>query len=288
MPLSYEQRVLQVLEYIHDNPAGDLSLDALAEIANVSRFHWHRVFHAMTGETCAQSVRRIRLFLAAKWLLNDDGPVAEIAVRAGYPNLQSFTRAFNERFGVPPAAFRKSGLPGSLPTQLLREDRRNRGNLTMFKIETTNQPERQLGAILHKGAYTGIGNVFAKLASMATQQNLWPSVRGFIGVHYDDPNVVDESELRAHAGIWIAEGTRLPASLEAVDLPASQCAVLHYKGPYTSIKVAYDYLYGDWLAKSGREAADSPPYEIYLNNPDDTEESELLTDIVLPLVSLKS
>ena len=94
--MTYEQRVLRVLQYIHDNPAGDLSLDALSEIAMMSRFHWHRVFVGMTGETCAQAVRRTRLHLAATWLSNSDLPVADVAARAGYPNLQSFTRIFND------------------------------------------------------------------------------------------------------------------------------------------------------------------------------------------------
>nr|MCU0854535.1 AraC family transcriptional regulator [Paracoccaceae bacterium] len=49
----YEDRLLRVLDHIAENPAGDLSLDALADVAAMSRFHWHRVFHAMTGETAA-------------------------------------------------------------------------------------------------------------------------------------------------------------------------------------------------------------------------------------------
>ena len=106
-----------------------------------------------------------------------------------------------------------------------------------------------------------------------------------IGVHYDDPNVVAEAELRAHAGLWLSDGASIPDTLDTVTLPAGHCAVLHYKGPYTAIKVAYDYLYGDWLPKSGQEPADTPPYELYLNSPADTPESELLTDIYLPLAS---
>ena len=47
---SYEKRLLRVISYIHDNPAGDLSLDTLADVAAMSRFHWHRVFSAMMGE----------------------------------------------------------------------------------------------------------------------------------------------------------------------------------------------------------------------------------------------
>ena len=38
-----EKRLLRVLDHIHDNPAGDLSLDALSDVAAMSRFHWHRV-----------------------------------------------------------------------------------------------------------------------------------------------------------------------------------------------------------------------------------------------------
>ncbi|MFT5345881.1 MAG: AraC family transcriptional regulator, partial [Dinoroseobacter sp.] len=53
MSAAYETRLRRVLAYIHDNPAGDLSLDTLADVAAMSRFHWHRVFHGMTGETCA-------------------------------------------------------------------------------------------------------------------------------------------------------------------------------------------------------------------------------------------
>lgn len=279
MSLSYEQRVLRVLQYIHENPSGDLSLDVLSDVALMSRFHWHRVFQGMTGETCAQAVRRIRLYRAAKWLVNEDTPVAEIAGRVGYPNLQSFTRAFGERFGVPPATFRQTGNPG-----LLQKPKLSQGNFTMFTVNNSVVPERRLAAVLHKGAYEELNLCFEKLVAVATTEGLWPRVGGMVGVHYSDPGVVAEADLQAHAGLVITDDKELPAELEEVMLQGGQCAVLSYKGPYTAIKVAYDYLYGDWLPKSGREPKDLPPYEIYLNNPADTAESELLTDIVLPLV----
>lgn len=107
MPTSYENRILRVLAYIHDHPAGDLSLDTLADVAAMSRFHWHRVFRALTGETCAQAVRRIRLHRAANALVRSDRPVTRIASEVGYPNLNSFARAFSEAYGSSPAAFRQ-------------------------------------------------------------------------------------------------------------------------------------------------------------------------------------
>ena len=72
MANAYEARMLRVIDYIHDNLDGDLSLDNLADVAAMSRFHWHRVFHAMTGETCAAAVRRVRLNRAAGWCIRID------------------------------------------------------------------------------------------------------------------------------------------------------------------------------------------------------------------------
>jgi AraC family transcriptional regulator len=94
MQNSYEDRILRVLSYIHDNPAGDLSLDTLADVAAMSRFHWHRVYRAMTGETCAQAVRRVRLHRGSIWLVQSDRTIDQIATDCGYPNSASFSRAF--------------------------------------------------------------------------------------------------------------------------------------------------------------------------------------------------
>ncbi len=59
--------------------------------------------------------------------------------------------------------------------------------------------------------------------------------------------------------------------------------MLRHKGPYSDMKAAYDWLFGEWLVQSGREVADAPVPEDYLNNPRDVPPTELLTDICLPL-----
>jgi AraC family transcriptional regulator len=66
-------------------------------------------------------------------------------------------------------------------------------------------------------------------------------------------------------------------------LPGGQYAVLRHQGPYSDMRAAYEWLYDTWLVRSGREAADTPGFEIYLNNPKQTAPAELLTEICLPL-----
>lgn len=274
---SYEARIRRVLDYIFDNPAGDHSLDRMADVAAMSRFHWHRVFHAMTGETCAQASRRIRLHRAACWLVQSDRPVATIARDAGYGSVQSFTRAFGDAYGQAPAEFRRHGRIAPAPV-FTRE-----GHKTMYDVEIENHPDRRLLALPHKGSYMNIGKAFENLAAAITARGRWPDVRASVGVYYDDPTAVAEEDLRSHAGVVVDANTAGEDGLEDVTLAGGRFAVLHYKGPYAGIPKAYPYLYGEWLASSGEEPRDAPSFEVYLNNPMDTAPEDLLTDICMPI-----
>lgn len=273
----YENRMLRVLEHIHANPAGDLSLDALADVAAMSRFHWHRVFHGMTGETCAQAVRRIRLNRAACWLVRTGWPVAEVAARVGYPSTQSFGRAFKSAYGLSPGAFRRSGTDQA--PQLLERT----GDRGMFEIVIEAVPARQIAAIPHRGPYIEVGRAFEAAGAIIGARRLGARVRGMIGVYYDDPHVVPASELRSHAGFELAGDTPCPAGMEPVALPAGDVARLRFTGPYAGLQKGYDALYGSWLPASGREPADAPVFELYRNTPRDVPPAELITDICLPL-----
>jgi AraC family transcriptional regulator len=62
----YTARINRVLDHVHENLDGDLSLRALARVARFSPHHFHRIFSALVGETCHQFVRRVRLERAAQ------------------------------------------------------------------------------------------------------------------------------------------------------------------------------------------------------------------------------
>ena len=61
----YEPRLRRVIAHVHDHLDEPLDLNALAEIACLSPHHWHRIYHAMFGETLANTVKRLRLHRAA-------------------------------------------------------------------------------------------------------------------------------------------------------------------------------------------------------------------------------
>jgi transcriptional regulator GlxA family with amidase domain len=57
----YRLRMLAVLVHIQRHLDSDLSLEELADVANFSPFHFHRLFHGLVGESIREHVCRLRL-----------------------------------------------------------------------------------------------------------------------------------------------------------------------------------------------------------------------------------
>ena len=272
-----ERRILRVTDYIFDNPTGDLSLKALAGVAAMSPYHWHRLFHAMTGETLAQAVRRIRLQRASMMLVHEDLPIAEIARIVGYPNTASFSRAFSARFGTAPIAFRQQGVAGPGNPRFRAPIRLTRS------FEIRDLPELRLAALPHRGNYNRIDRVFETLYNIVAARGLMPMVRGAIGVFPDDPAITPFAELSSHAAFVVTGDAPVEAPLEEIRLPGGRQVVVTVTGPFSGLAEAYDQLFNSWLPDSGEEPADSPAYIAYLSDILNTAPQDLVNEIRLPL-----
>lgn len=274
---SYASRLTRVSAYIHDHLDEELSLDVLAEIACLSPYHWHRIYQAHFGETVAATVRRLRLQRAAADLAHTDRPIPKVAERAGYDSQAAFTRAFSTAFGLPPAKYREVG------SHSVFKATAPQGVHAMYEIGITTISPKTLIAVEHCGSYMAIGKSFDLLFTTLAQRNLIRPDLRMVGVYLDDPTSVPESELRSQAAVVVNEPATVEAPLFIAQLRGGDYAVLKYKGPYGDMRAAYDWLFGQWLPSSGREAADAPVFEEYLNSPRDTPPTELRTDIYLPL-----
>ena len=64
-------------------------------------------------------------------------------------------------------------------------------------------------------------------------------------------------------------------------VPAGRFATVLHKGPYESIPAAYGLLF-TWLAQQQIQPA-GPPMEVYLSDPTETAEADLITEVRVPL-----
>jgi AraC family transcriptional regulator len=275
----YEARLGRVLDYIHDHLDEPLDINRLAEIACLSPYHWHRIYQGMYGETVATTVRRLRLHRAAGYLAQGSMPIAEIAEQSGYSSLQSFSRTFRAVFGMPPAQYRRQGTHTRF-----RPGQPGGDQMVMQEVVIRDVPAMDVLTIDHVGPYMQIGKAFDAMMGWLGARDLLSSTVRMIGIFYDDPGVVPEAELRSKAGVVLSKKVEVSAPVSVTSLRGGEYAVLRHKGPYADLDAAYKWLYGEWLLKSGREAADAPAFEEYLNTPQDTAPADLLTEIHLPLV----
>src|SRR5262249_16662272 len=92
----------KTLWYIERHLSGDLSLEAIADVVGVSRFHISRAFGVTVGCGLASYVRTRRLSEAARTLVDGAPDILAVALDTGYGSHEAFTRAFRQYFGLTP------------------------------------------------------------------------------------------------------------------------------------------------------------------------------------------
>jgi AraC-like DNA-binding protein len=102
-----ERRVSAVLRFIEAHLSEPLPLERLASIAQMSAFHFLRVFKQVLRVTPHQYILRARLREAATWLQTRPDAVLDIALDTGFEDLSNFHHAFRAEFGVTPRAYRR-------------------------------------------------------------------------------------------------------------------------------------------------------------------------------------
>jgi AraC family transcriptional regulator len=101
-----EQSLKRVLEYMHSHLERDLHLQELAEVANLSTFHFAKLFKRSTGYSPHQYVLQRRLERAQELLRNPHISLSEVSLRAGFADQSHLTNVFRRFVGLTPSRFR--------------------------------------------------------------------------------------------------------------------------------------------------------------------------------------
>jgi AraC-like DNA-binding protein len=99
--------VRRSLELLHDELDRSLSLDELAQAANLSKFHFARCFHRTTGITPHRYQQLVRLQQARR-LLESGSTVDESAAKCGFADASHLSRDFRRWLGIPPGQWARA------------------------------------------------------------------------------------------------------------------------------------------------------------------------------------
>ena len=105
-----------LMDYIDEHYAEEISLDSAAAYVGFSKFHFSRLFKEYSGTTFYNVLRRRRI-RAAQALLTTGLSVSDIAYQTGFSSLASFGRSFKEQTGMTPTDYRtmQESFSGHMP-----------------------------------------------------------------------------------------------------------------------------------------------------------------------------
>jgi AraC family transcriptional regulator len=282
----YTARMNRVMDYVENHLGDELSLDLLADIANFSKYHFHRIFYAVTGETLFQFIQRIRLEKGATLLLFEPHkPVTDIALECGFANPASFAKSFKGMFAMSATEWRQRNIPAKQGIGTFRESSRQQAfqsvriqyqNKTqIWKIKTASGEDRtvevedfppmQLAYIRHTGPYKGDAALFEtlwnKLCSWAGSRSLLDDSTWYLITYHDNPGLTEDNKLRMSVCVSVPEETETGGEVGKMDFAGGKYSTVKFQLGPEDYQDAWNWIYGEWLPQSGYVPDDRPPFE---------------------------
>ncbi len=312
----YVSRINRVIDYIDTNYNNNLSLDTLAEVANFSKFHFHRIFYSFIGETLYDFIQRVRVEKAAsKLLFSDTITITDVAYDCGYSSVSVFSRAFKQVFEQSPSQWREENkaIYGNNSNYCKKEGKngkmfdeqssyfRNAIKLSiieraeMFENQNVNAEIRTLAPIdlayvRYIGPYKGdsdlFGRLYGKLCAWAGPRGILsrPNVK-FICVYHDDPNITEPDKLRISVGVTVSEDTKVEGEIGKMQIEGGKYAVGRFEIPTDGFGQAWTSMCG-WVANAGFQPEDGLTFELYHNNFQEHPQKLHILDICIPVKSM--
>ena len=152
-----------------------------------------------------------------------------------------------------------------------------------MEVRIVNFPETRVAAIEHRGPPEREHETVRKLIEWRLNNRLPPDRHRTFGVHYTDPRTTAPAEHRVDICISIERDIEPnPQGVINKVIPANRCALARHLGSREH-NLAAVYLHEVWFPQSGEALGDFPIFFHYVNVGPQVTESEMITDVYLPL-----
>ncbi len=280
----YAKRINRVIDHVLQNLDLRVNLEQLAEVANFSPYHFHRIFKDVTGETLNAFVTRVRLERALYLLSHaPTKQIQEVAETCGFSSHSDFTRRFRTHYGTAPRRFalteyrqlNRQRLEAATPLSDNRDDAPDPRDAATapetaadeFAVTLRRYPERRI-------AYTRVWQPFIGTNVVAAAEALvaWAEERGleggqWLGYMWDDPEITELDKCRYDVGVTVPSSVAEDDVVSVIVMPAMSVATVEIRGSLEIEQRAIDWLYATWLPTSGYVPDNYPCFESWCGLP---------------------
>ncbi|KKI92866.1 AraC family transcriptional regulator [Bacillus sp. SA1-12] len=158
-----------------------------------------------------------------------------------------------------------------------------------MNIAIKELPECEVAFIRRVGSYFEPSeNHWGKLINWSVRNGLYPPKQSFIGISLDNPDHVEAHDCRHDACVTIPEGFEKEkhhhSGIQFRKLDGGQYALYPFYDTPAKLNLAYQYMYGEWIANSDYHADyDRFNLEFNLNNPAEDPEGKCRVDLFVPI-----
>jgi AraC-like DNA-binding protein/predicted transcriptional regulator YdeE len=246
-------RINRTIAFIESHLDQDLDLDLLAGQCAFSKYHFHRIFKAITGESPLKYIEKRRLLLAAHDLICSKKRILDIALEYGFNSHEAFIRSFKKRFSLTPSRFRKTQSNFTVP------EKYQAGPMNLKLSEGTVRLNPRItdktGFILAGLTYTGpeanaLYGLWEKFWQMVSSGIIQMEIGTLFGACFHDLDMRNREIFKYYAGIKVPETFRYPKEMQTVRIPQNTYALFTHRGSIAEIESTYDLIYGNWLPLS--------------------------------------
>ncbi len=280
-------QISKVLYYIETHLYDSLDVKTLARVAGYSPYHFSRVFKMCVGESVMSYNSRLRLENASLKMINADKSIIEVALEAGFETPNGFNKAFKKIFDITPTEYksRRMNLLQSYKDKIMQTPKIVQRETTYIVYAREIGGYEKSSEIAWKRLSKQLNDFSKNFKDESIDIKLDPKEAEMIGICHDDPSITAEENIRYDASLaWGKKEIDFLSEhgFDTKEIPDGKYAMVLYQGNYANAIDSWMALYA-WCEENGYTFRDYPPFEKYLNLPQDVSEDELLTEIYLPI-----
>ncbi|MCE5172914.1 GyrI-like domain-containing protein [Paenibacillus profundus] len=281
------------VQYIETNLKQPLLAEDVSRSVHVSYYHFHRIFHAMTGETIGDYIRRRRLTEAALELLAGQRPILDIALDYQFESQEAFGRAFKKVFGFTPNGFRRKSARPVVNEKGALVGRRLQHRFDNISIEPElTELTTAISLVGLQGRTNLRDNRIPLMWSELVRRRQELTNAGAGGTAYGICQAMDampvhdlteDTEFTQFVGFECAECGDIPSGMLVYTIQCGKYAVFRHRGPTALLRDSYEYIWGTWLYSTSYELDNRDDFEMYGDDFRGTENEESVIWIYIPV-----
>ena len=306
---AYARRINKALDFINEHLEQTIQLEDVSRASHFSAYHFHRIFHALVGETVNDYVTRKRMEKAASRLLYKPAlSVTAVAEEGGYSSSANFSKAFKLYFGLSPTELRngkfnknskngklyrkygKAFNPQELYSQFVTQSEvfaTDKLEEMLMKVKVEDKQEKQIAFLTAAKGYEldSIFTTWDKIVNWAKVKGIKCSTQTRFAICHDNPGITPEDKCRYDAAIEISPEVEVVPPYNKSVIPSGKYAIAYYKDDADKISNFMTELCSHWFPDSGYEPDDFPPIFNYLN--DSRQDGYVEMDVYIKIKELE-